>query len=147
MMREKRTALLGHPLCMALVRYKWNKFGRHIYFFLLFLYWLFLAAVTFFTINTPAPYSARQLMAHSKVAANASNPLVQEHVRNILHAYKNEGYGSFESCIAVEQYTGVTKRVVAEISKVAILALAGIHLLKELLQFTRVRFSAQQVMF
>ncbi len=62
MVREKRTALLGHPLCMALVRHKWNRFGRYIYFFLLFLYWLFVAAVTLFTINTPAPYSAKQVV-------------------------------------------------------------------------------------
>ena len=28
MVNEKRTDLLGHPVCMALIRNKWNKFGR-----------------------------------------------------------------------------------------------------------------------
>lgn len=64
-------SLLGHPLCMALVRYKWNRLGRYIYFVILFFYLLFVASVTLFTLSTPAPYSPSQILAASKWKENA----------------------------------------------------------------------------
>jgi hypothetical protein len=45
---------------MALVRYKWNSFGRYVFFFTLVLYFLFLGFLTGFVLNTPAPYSPYQ---------------------------------------------------------------------------------------
>ncbi len=54
--------LLGHPLCMALVRHKWNSFGRYVYYFTLFLYFTFVIFLTDFMINTPAPYSYQQIL-------------------------------------------------------------------------------------
>ena len=56
---------------MALVRYKWNRLGRYIYFVILFFYLLFVAAVTVFTLSTPAPYSPSQILAHSALSQNA----------------------------------------------------------------------------
>ncbi len=53
--------LLGHPLCMALVRYKWNSFGKYIYFITLFLFVLFVIFLTEFLVSSPAPYTAEQL--------------------------------------------------------------------------------------
>ncbi len=53
--------LLGHPLCMALVRHKWNHFGRHVYYFTLLIYFFYVIFLTDFIINTPAPYSALQV--------------------------------------------------------------------------------------
>ena len=50
---------------MALVRYKWNRFGRYVYYFTLGLYLLFLAFLTEFTISTPAPYSASQILEYA----------------------------------------------------------------------------------
>lgn len=57
--------LLGHPLCMALVRYKWNTCGRYVYYFNLLLYLLFLAFLTEFIINTPAPYIAKDILTYA----------------------------------------------------------------------------------
>lgn len=53
---------------MALVRYKWNRFGRYVYYFTLILYLLFVAFLTDFTINTPAAYSPDQILGFSDEA-------------------------------------------------------------------------------
>ena len=58
--------LLGHPLCSALIRYKWNRFGRYVYLVMLLLYLLFLLALTVYTVAAPAPYSPRQITEHAK---------------------------------------------------------------------------------
>ena len=60
MVSEQRTQLLGHPLCMALVRNKWNSLGRYVYYGTLILYLLFVGLLTNFVLDTPAPYSAYQ---------------------------------------------------------------------------------------
>ncbi len=49
---------------MALVRHKWNSFGRHIYYFTLALYFIYVICLTDFIINTPAPYSSYQILQH-----------------------------------------------------------------------------------
>ena len=56
MVSEQRTQLLGHPLCMALVRNKWNSLGRYVYYGTLILYLLFVGLLTNFVLDTPAPY-------------------------------------------------------------------------------------------
>ena len=58
--------LLGHPLCMALVRNKWNKFGRYVYLSNLLTYIAFLIALSDYCILSPAPYSARNIVESSK---------------------------------------------------------------------------------
>ena len=65
MVNEQRTDLLGHPVCMALIRYKWNKFGRQAYIFTLLLNILFCLLLTIYTIATPAPYSHNQIAEHT----------------------------------------------------------------------------------
>ncbi len=47
---------------MALVRHKWNSFGRYIYFITLFMYFTYVIFLTDYLINTPAPYSAIQIL-------------------------------------------------------------------------------------
>lgn len=54
--------LLGHPLCMALVRHKWNTFGRYVYYSTLAMFLLFVGFLTEFLVNSPVPYSAKNLM-------------------------------------------------------------------------------------
>ena len=130
-------SLLGHPLCMALVRYKWNRLGRYIYFVILFFYLLFVASVTLFTLSTPAPYSASQIMAASRWKENVT----KEGLQQLLDMSKDEGYGTIESCRDVEAYTGVTRRFVTQVSKLLIVCLAVIHMLKETLQLTRNRLA------
>ena len=65
MAREMRAELLGHPLCMALVRYKWNKFGRYAFYFNLIYYSIFVAVFTEYMISSPRPYSPAQLIEHA----------------------------------------------------------------------------------
>ena len=55
---------------LALVRSKWNRFGRYVYYLTLGLYILFVAFLTEFTINTPAPYSAGQILDYANVEYN-----------------------------------------------------------------------------
>ena len=62
---------------MALVRYKWNRLGRYIYFVILFFYLLFVASVTVFTLSTPAPYSASQIMSVSGLKENVTKEDLQ----------------------------------------------------------------------
>ena len=45
--------LLRHPLCLALVRRKWNKYGRYLYYMGLLRYSTFLAFLTSFALLTP----------------------------------------------------------------------------------------------
>jgi hypothetical protein len=49
---------------MALVRNKWNSFGRYVYYFTLAIFIIFVIFLTEFLINSPAPYSARQILAY-----------------------------------------------------------------------------------
>ena len=59
--------LLGHPLCMALVRQKWNSFGRYIYYAELILYLAFVISVTVYMEISPRPYSVTELLDFSTV--------------------------------------------------------------------------------
>ena len=47
---NKRELLLSHPLVTFLLRYKWQKFGRRIYYFKLALFCVFLFFLTGYTI-------------------------------------------------------------------------------------------------
>jgi len=47
--------LLRHPLCLSLIRYKWFKVGRKLYYFNLLFYISFLATLTAYTLTIPNP--------------------------------------------------------------------------------------------
>ncbi len=55
---------------MALIRTKWNRFGRYVYLVMLLLYICFLVFLTMFTVSSPAPYSAKQIIDYSPNMAN-----------------------------------------------------------------------------
>ena len=48
--QNKRELLLSHPLVTFLLDYKWQKFGRYIYYFKLALFCIFLLFLTGYTI-------------------------------------------------------------------------------------------------
>lgn len=50
-----RSRLQKHPLVTSLLKYKWNKFGRFIFFGNLFLYLIFLAFLTAFSLVILSP--------------------------------------------------------------------------------------------
>ncbi len=62
--------MLSHPVCMALIRYKWRHLGSYVYFLTLFFYCLFVGAVTTYTLLAPAPYSVAQIMELSPFKEN-----------------------------------------------------------------------------
>ena len=45
--------MLRHPLCLALIRRKWQNYGRYLYFTGLFFYLIFLALLTSYALLTP----------------------------------------------------------------------------------------------
>jgi hypothetical protein len=47
--------LLRHPLCMALVRFKWIRYGRYVYYIQLASYAIFLACLTTYIVIAPNP--------------------------------------------------------------------------------------------
>ena len=48
MVNEKQKQLLKHPLCLALLRRKWKKFGRYVFYTQLYVYVAFMAFLTAF---------------------------------------------------------------------------------------------------
>ena len=139
MVKEQRTNLLGHPLCMALVRHKWNSFGRYVYYFTLALYFMFVLFLTDFTVNTPAPYSARQIVEYGEPVDKALRKGdVQFNLTNIINMNKNEGFGSVQTCERIREIVNVEQRKSAKIGKIIIFALAIFHLIRELFQITQV---------
>lgn len=46
MVEEKQKQLLRHPLCLGLLRRKWKRFGRHVFYSQFLLYILFLISIT-----------------------------------------------------------------------------------------------------
>ena len=48
-------ALLGHPLCLTLLHFKWHRLARYLYYVNLLLYITFLTFLTGYIISTPPP--------------------------------------------------------------------------------------------
>ena len=68
---NKREQLLSHPLVTFLLHYKWQKFGRYIYYFKLALFCIFLFFLTGYTI-----YSTQLNKLSKKVLNKSSFPYV-----------------------------------------------------------------------
>ena len=84
MIKYKRTDLLGHPLCRALVRYKWTtvknvhyktnsnnifllQFGQFVFYFNVIYYCVFIGLFTFFMLYSTKPHDPSEL---SKMSNN-----------------------------------------------------------------------------
>ncbi|CAD6192793.1 unnamed protein product [Caenorhabditis auriculariae] len=57
MANAERLSLLSHPVCVALLKHKWNALGRYVYYFALSIYILFITFLTIYVTHTPAPYN------------------------------------------------------------------------------------------
>lgn len=57
MANAEKLYLLSHPLSMGLLKYKWNRLGRIMYYSALFIYLLFIISLTEFVRHTKAPYN------------------------------------------------------------------------------------------
>ncbi|XP_078698733.1 transient receptor potential cation channel subfamily A member 1 homolog isoform X2 [Branchiostoma floridae x Branchiostoma belcheri] len=56
MVISKREHLLAHPLSTSLLRHKWTKYGRYIYYFSLIIYLVFLTFLTGYLVTVRPPY-------------------------------------------------------------------------------------------
>lgn len=52
---KEKPVLLKHPLVRSLLAYKWQKYGRWVYFLNLFLYLLFLSSLTTYSLVLLTP--------------------------------------------------------------------------------------------
>lgn len=59
MANAEKLSLLSHPLSMALIKYKWNKLGRVMYYSALMIYLIFIISLTEFVRFTKAPYNVQ----------------------------------------------------------------------------------------
>jgi hypothetical protein len=165
--------LLGHPVAMALIRYKWNQFGCYVYFIALFLYLLFVAALTAYIILTPASYSHAQVMNriresqpqtarqsnvcvrhtlvswkkfHCLIVSNFINSVLESNLTDLLEdrSTSREGYGSDTICLELQSLTGLTITTGGRLAQIFVFCLAGLHIVKELFQLFHV--SAQSAL-
>ncbi|XP_070568396.1 transient receptor potential cation channel subfamily A member 1 homolog isoform X2 [Ptychodera flava] len=118
MVRSKREELLGHPLCISLLRHKWNKYGRMVYYISLFIYCVFLAALTSYILLMPPPY------------------YVYEHPNGTKVWYLN-GEDKFNNA----DPNNLTLSPVVDIFKWIVIGLACFNILKELFQMMTQRLN------
>ena len=62
-------------------------------------------------------------------------------VEQILNKYKYEGYSTEDSCIEIENITGMEKPLMQTISMWGVIIVGGLNILKELFQITTARLS------
>ena len=110
MANEEQKNLLRHPLCMSLVRRKWMKYGRYIYYSGLMSYLVFLAFLTSFALLSP-------------------NIAIQSNLNSSCETVYNEW---------VKTKDLKEKSFWLLVSQVGILALSSVQLLLEVIQFFRV---------
>ena len=113
-----------------LSRYKWNRFGRYVYLVMLLLYVLFLLALTVYTVSAPAPYSPSQIIELAKKGLNVT----QSQIESTLDGYKEEGYGTEQSCRDVQKLTQLEKGNLQRMGQLGVFIMAALHIVKEMFQ-------------
>ncbi|XP_071749523.1 transient receptor potential cation channel subfamily A member 1 homolog [Lepeophtheirus salmonis] len=138
MVKEKRVDLLGHPLCMALVRLKWNKFGRYVYYLNLSVYLMFVLFLTFYILETPAPYSIAQIFNLGKMKSSLDEGLKKK-ITNGISNSSSETLIDICSLLTKEDISeGKLKRVyLSSLTQYVIMLLCTVHILKEIFLFTQ----------
>ena len=115
MANEEQKNLLRHPLCMSLVRRKWMKYGRYIYYSGLMSYLVFLAFLTSFALLSP-------------------NIAIQSNLSPSCETLGNQTlYREWAATKDLKE-----KSFWLHVSQVGILALSSVQLLLEVIQFFRV---------
>ncbi|XP_030851100.1 transient receptor potential cation channel subfamily A member 1 homolog isoform X3 [Strongylocentrotus purpuratus] len=110
MVRSKREQLLGHPLVTSLLNHKWSNYGRFFYYSSLLFYLCFLTFFTGYLVVNPPPFYYN-ITADAKVVFNFDGEVRW-----------------------MESYSNATFFVFGEIGHWLIIALAGINLLREVVQ-------------
>lgn len=115
MVHSKREDLLAHPLVNALLRHKWNSFGRTFYYMNFLIYAIFLTFLTGYIVSTPPPFVVYQEL-------NVSSQTSERVACNLSLSLYDPANDKFD------------QPLFATIGKYVIMALAAWNLLRELLQ-------------
>ncbi|XP_078341797.1 transient receptor potential cation channel subfamily A member 1 homolog isoform X2 [Crassostrea virginica] len=115
MVNSKREDLLAHPLVNALLRHKWNSFGRTFYYMNFIIYAVFLVFLTGYVVSTDPPFKVYK-------ALNISSGVSERSACNMSLAGHDPANDQFD------------QPLFATIGKYVIMALAAWNLLRELLQ-------------
>ena len=91
MAENSRAELMRHPLCLALVRKKWKRYGKYTFYFVNLLpYLLYLASITLFVLTSPNPISHPQFYNCSEYFNNQSHrPVLNETIED-MHEILNK---------------------------------------------------------
>ncbi|XP_064627394.1 transient receptor potential cation channel subfamily A member 1 homolog isoform X2 [Lineus longissimus] len=116
MVTSKREDLLAHPLVTALLRHKWNSYGRYFYYVNLLFYLIFLLFLTGYVVSAE-PHAPRQYK-WAQAAIDKFNGTQCEKVRQ---------YG-------IQQNKPLEQLLFTTICKYAIMVLAGVQVIREVFQ-------------
>ncbi|XP_043192938.1 transient receptor potential cation channel subfamily A member 1 homolog isoform X2 [Amphibalanus amphitrite] len=127
MVRAKRVALLGHPLCLTLLHFKWHRLARYLYYVNLLLYITFLTFLTGYLISTPPPNAYTDKIATAADAMSDSS---------VSEALPNK---TFVACPEIRAWLHEEQNLFASVGRYVITVLACLQLLKELGQVFQAR--------
>ena len=122
---------------MALVRHKWNNFGRYVYYTNLLLYLTFLICLTKYMVYTPAPYHAKDILQYTMSKKNVENQTLIDLLQKEISEF---GFDRAGNCEIVCKLVTIERHTTVLVSKVIILVLAAIHIAKEIFQLAQVIF-------
>ncbi|XP_037083097.1 transient receptor potential cation channel subfamily A member 1 homolog isoform X2 [Pollicipes pollicipes] len=128
MVRTKRVALLGHPLCITLLHLKWHKLARYLYYTNLILYVTFLTFLTGYMVSTPPPDAFGHKTPAGEGYADGSP------------AAAGEINQTFVDCENIRTLFSVRQNAFADVGRWVITVLACVQLAKELFQVFQARW-------
>ncbi|XP_014673121.1 PREDICTED: transient receptor potential cation channel subfamily A member 1 homolog [Priapulus caudatus] len=117
MVKAKREHLLSHPLVTMLLKRKWARFGRWLYYSNLFVFLIYLSFLTSYLIITDPPFTYRMQML-----ANSADNQTKFNCTNLDGIDSPPRSSMFEN-----------------VAKVAIMILAAVFVLKEVFQICAFR--------
>ncbi|KAI0226877.1 Transient receptor potential cation channel subfamily A member basal [Lamellibrachia satsuma] len=124
MVEHHQEALLAHPLVTSLLQYKWDNFGRYVYYTNLASYVIFLTFLTVYVMESTAPYMYNSTATNFNITENGDFCI------NVKNWYQNNKTGH-----------DIKLPLVAVISKYIVMVLAVLNLVREILQLRTQKFN------
>ncbi|XP_042214247.1 transient receptor potential cation channel subfamily A member 1 homolog isoform X3 [Homarus americanus] len=114
MVKYKRLNLLAHPVSISLVKHKWMKYGRFVYYSVLIFYMVFLTFLTGYILTARDWASVEKKLNNSLMVQSAK----EQH-----------------SCEALKDEVDLTDSVFVVAGKWVIIVMAVINIMREMFQF------------
>ncbi|KAK7065169.1 hypothetical protein SK128_006956, partial [Halocaridina rubra] len=124
MVRSKRLNLLAHPVSVTLVKHKWMKFGRVLYYSMLAVYLVFLTFLTGYILTARNWTSIKEQM-------NNTDEIMQK-----VKAAQEQ-----KSCKDIEIELNLSQSMFVVVGKWVILVMAAFNILRELFQIYQARLN------